>query len=118
MGTAQRPTSRIRPDALVPTLRIPCSGDFSSPVRNTCHWTYTSSITPIASPRTTLTMSTSVGVNVLRWSALGFGVFYGAYHQLSLSAADRAKAAQKDWEHKESLIRQAKQQWARDHPSE
>ncbi|KAI4604849.1 uncharacterized protein J4E88_004130 [Alternaria novae-zelandiae] len=63
-------------------------------------------------------MSTSVGVNVLRWSALGFGVFYGAYHQLSLSAADRAKAAQKDWEHKESLIRQAKQQWARDHPSE
>ncbi|CAN9338714.1 unnamed protein product [Alternaria alternata] len=63
-------------------------------------------------------MSTSVGVNVLRWSALGFGVFYGAYHQLSLSAADRAKAAQKDWEHKEALIRQAKQQWARDHPSE
>jgi F-type H+-transporting ATP synthase subunit e len=55
---------------------------------------------------------------VLRWSALGFGVFYGAYHQLSLSAADRAKAAQKDWEHKESLIRQAKQQWARDHPTE
>ncbi|EDU51015.1 mitochondrial f0 subunit e protein [Pyrenophora tritici-repentis] len=63
-------------------------------------------------------MSTSVGVNVLRWSALGFGVFYGAYHQLSLSAADRAKAAQKDWQHKESLIRQAKEQWARDHPSE
>ncbi|KAF1940264.1 hypothetical protein EJ02DRAFT_350449 [Clathrospora elynae] len=63
-------------------------------------------------------MSTSVGVNVLRWSALGFGVFYGAYHQLSLSAADKAKAAQKDWEHKESLIRQAKQQWAKDHPSE
>ena len=57
-------------------------------------------------------------LQVLRWSALGFGVFYGAYHQLSLSAADRAKAAQKDWEHKESLIRQAKEQWARDHPSE
>ncbi|KAF1828397.1 hypothetical protein BDW02DRAFT_574906 [Decorospora gaudefroyi] len=57
-------------------------------------------------------------MQVLRWSALGFGVFYGAYHQLSLSAADRAKAAQKEWQHKESLIRQAKEQWARDHPSE
>lgn len=55
---------------------------------------------------------------VLRWSALGFGVFYGAYHQLSLSAADKAKAVQKDWEHKQSLISQAKQQWAKDHPSE
>ncbi|KAH7379238.1 ATP synthase E chain-domain-containing protein [Phaeosphaeria sp. MPI-PUGE-AT-0046c] len=63
-------------------------------------------------------MSTSVGVNVLRWSALGFGVFYGAYHQLSLSARDKANAAQKDWDHKESLIRQAKQEWAKSHPSE
>ncbi|KAH7372324.1 ATP synthase E chain-domain-containing protein [Pyrenochaeta sp. MPI-SDFR-AT-0127] len=63
-------------------------------------------------------MSTSVGVNVLRWSALGFGVFYGAYHQLSLTAADKLKASQKEWDHKESLIRQAKEQWARDHPSE
>ncbi|KAF1842691.1 uncharacterized protein K460DRAFT_367651 [Cucurbitaria berberidis CBS 394.84] len=63
-------------------------------------------------------MSTSVGVNVFRWSALGFGVFYGAYHQLSLSAADKAKAAQKDWDNKESLIRQAKNEWARTHPSE
>ncbi|KAH9878941.1 hypothetical protein J1614_002376 [Plenodomus biglobosus] len=63
-------------------------------------------------------MSTSVGVNVLRWSALGFGVFYGAYHQLSLSAADKAKAMQKEWERKERLIKEAKQQWAKDHPSE
>jgi len=55
---------------------------------------------------------------VLRWSALGFGVFYGAYHQLSLSAADKAKAAQKEWERKERLIQEAKQQWARDHPSQ
>ncbi|KAJ4372110.1 F1F0 ATP synthase subunit e, mitochondrial [Neocucurbitaria cava] len=63
-------------------------------------------------------MSTSVGVNVLRWSALGFGVFYGAYHQLSLSAADKAKAAQKDFDNKQSLIRQAKDEWAKKHPSE
>ncbi|OAL44126.1 hypothetical protein IQ07DRAFT_551205 [Pyrenochaeta sp. DS3sAY3a] len=63
-------------------------------------------------------MSASVGVNVLRWSALGFGVFYGAYHQLSLSAADRAKVAAKEWSNKESLIQQAKSEWARSHPSE
>jgi len=53
---------------------------------------------------------------VLRWSALGLGVFYGAYHQLSLSARDKAVASKKDWEHKESLIRQAKAEWARSHP--
>ncbi|KAH8732868.1 ATP synthase E chain-domain-containing protein [Phaeosphaeriaceae sp. PMI808] len=63
-------------------------------------------------------MSTSVGVNVLRWSALGFGVFYGAYHQLSLTARDKVNHEKKEWERKESLIRQAKQEWARSHPSE
>ncbi|KAL5116265.1 F1F0 ATP synthase subunit e, mitochondrial [Pleosporales sp. CAS-2024a] len=61
-------------------------------------------------------MSTSVGVNVLRWSALGVGVFYGAYHQLSLRAADRAHAAKQEWDSKENLIRQAKAEWARTHP--
>jgi F-type H+-transporting ATP synthase subunit e len=55
---------------------------------------------------------------VLRWSALGFGVFYGAYHQLSLSARDKMALQKKEWEHKESLIRQAKQEWARTHPAE
>jgi hypothetical protein len=55
---------------------------------------------------------------VLRWSALGVGVFYGAYHQLSLSARDKMALEKKEWERKESLIRQAKQEWARSHPSE
>jgi F-type H+-transporting ATP synthase subunit e len=55
---------------------------------------------------------------VLRWSALGTGVFYGAYHQLSLSARDKMTAQKKEWEHKESLIRQAKQEWARTHPAQ
>lgn len=55
---------------------------------------------------------------MLRWSALGFGVFYGAYHQLSLSARDKAEHKRKDWEHKESLIRQAKAEWAKSHPAE
>ena len=63
-------------------------------------------------------MSTSVGVNVLRWSALGLGVFYGAYHQLSISAANKLKLEQREWDRKESLIRQAKQEWAKQHPSE
>jgi F-type H+-transporting ATP synthase subunit e len=55
---------------------------------------------------------------VLRWSALGFGVFYGVYHQLSLTARDKMTHEKKEWEHKESLIRQAKAEWAKSHPSE
>ncbi|KAF3001286.1 hypothetical protein E8E13_004456 [Curvularia kusanoi] len=63
-------------------------------------------------------MSTSVGVNVLRWSALATGLFYGAYTQLSISARERAQAEQKAYSHKESLIRQAKAEWAKQHPQE
>ncbi|KAJ4382982.1 F1F0 ATP synthase subunit e, mitochondrial [Didymella sp. IMI 355093] len=63
-------------------------------------------------------MSTSVGVNVLRWSALATGLFYGAYTQLSISARERAQAEQKAYNHKESLIRQAKAEWAKSHPQE
>ncbi|KZM26248.1 F1F0 ATP synthase subunit e, mitochondrial [Ascochyta rabiei] len=63
-------------------------------------------------------MSTSVGVNVLRWSALATGLFYGAYTQLSISAREKVQAEQKAYNHKESLIRQAKQEWAKTHPQE
>ncbi|KAF2187196.1 hypothetical protein K469DRAFT_630143 [Zopfia rhizophila CBS 207.26] len=63
-------------------------------------------------------MSTAVGVNVLRWSALGFGVFYGIYHQASISARDRHANAQQEYKHKEDLISQAKAEWAKTHPSE
>ncbi|KAF1996288.1 hypothetical protein P154DRAFT_472971 [Amniculicola lignicola CBS 123094] len=63
-------------------------------------------------------MSTSVTVNVFRWSALGVGVFYGFYHQLSISSAKRVAASKREWEHKESLISQAKAEWARQHPQE
>ncbi|KAF2682366.1 hypothetical protein K458DRAFT_307138 [Lentithecium fluviatile CBS 122367] len=58
-------------------------------------------------------MSTSVGVNVLRWSALATGLFYGAYTQLSISARERAQAKQHEYQHKESLIQQAKAEWAK-----
>jgi F-type H+-transporting ATP synthase subunit e len=55
---------------------------------------------------------------VLRWSALATGLFYGAYTQLSISARERAQAEQKAYNHKESLIRQAKAEWAKTHPQE
>lgn len=55
---------------------------------------------------------------VLRWSALATGLFYGAYTQLSISARERAHAEHKAYTHKESLIRQAKAEWAKTHPQE
>lgn len=55
---------------------------------------------------------------VLRWSALATGLFYGAYTQLSISAREKVQAEQKAYSHKESLIRQAKQEWAKTHPQE
>ncbi|KAF2790879.1 hypothetical protein K505DRAFT_281781 [Melanomma pulvis-pyrius CBS 109.77] len=63
-------------------------------------------------------MSTSVGLNVLRWSALGFGVFYGIYHQSSISSRDKLARAKHEFEQQQSLIQQAKAEWARSHPSE
>ncbi|PVI03697.1 hypothetical protein DM02DRAFT_611997 [Periconia macrospinosa] len=56
-------------------------------------------------------MSTSVGVNVLRWSALATGLFYGVYHQASISSRERAQAEKHAYQQKESLIQQAKAEW-------
>ncbi|KAI1814610.1 ATP synthase subunit E [Poronia punctata] len=55
----------------------------------------------------------SSGVNVLRYSALAFGVFYGFTHQRSINASQRAAAAKKEYEHKQQLIEQAKAEFAR-----
>ncbi|KAK8138634.1 ATP synthase subunit E [Apiospora sp. TS-2023a] len=57
-------------------------------------------------------MSASSGVNVLRYSALAFGVFYGFSHQRSITASHKAAAAQKEWAHKQHLIEQARAQYA------
>jgi len=57
-------------------------------------------------------MSTS-GVNVLRWSALAFGVFYGFSHQRAITAANKAAADQKIYDHKKQLIEQAKTEYAK-----
>ncbi|KAF1813713.1 hypothetical protein P152DRAFT_472535 [Eremomyces bilateralis CBS 781.70] len=54
----------------------------------------------------------SEAVNVLRWLAGGLGVFYGFTHQRSLSAQDRAAALQREYQKKEQLISQAKQEYA------
>ncbi|RYP56119.1 hypothetical protein DL771_012125 [Monosporascus sp. 5C6A] len=56
-------------------------------------------------------MSATSGVNVLRYSALAFGVFYGFSHQRSINAAQRAAAERKEYEHKQHLIAQAKAEY-------
>ncbi|KAE9978438.1 hypothetical protein BLS_000655 [Venturia inaequalis] len=55
----------------------------------------------------------STGVNVLRWSALGLGVVYGAYHQMSLTAKDKAAHAKKEYDAKAKLIAEAKAEFNR-----
>ncbi|KAI0404942.1 ATP synthase E chain-domain-containing protein [Xylaria palmicola] len=58
-------------------------------------------------------MSATSGVNVLRYSALAFGVFYGFTHQRSITTSQRAASAQKEFEHKKHLIEQAKAEYAK-----
>ncbi|KAF2459700.1 putative ATP synthase subunit E, mitochondrial, partial [Lineolata rhizophorae] len=45
---------------------------------------------------------------VLRWSALAFGVFYGAYHQWTITSQDRMNAINREYERKAQLIEKAK----------
>ncbi|KAL2756893.1 hypothetical protein ACRALDRAFT_1062564 [Sodiomyces alcalophilus JCM 7366] len=58
-------------------------------------------------------MSTSTGVNVLRYTALAVGVFYGFTHQRTITANQRAAEEKKEYEHKLRLINQAKAEWAK-----
>ncbi|EEA22200.1 hypothetical protein EYB25_006571 [Talaromyces marneffei] len=55
----------------------------------------------------------SQGVNVLRWSALFGGVFYGLYHQSALNTQAKQAEIEREYKHKESLIAKAKAEWAR-----
>ncbi|KAF2281357.1 uncharacterized protein EI97DRAFT_368631, partial [Westerdykella ornata] len=55
---------------------------------------------------------------VLRWSALGAGIFYGFFHQSAIKSQHQQAQAAAEWAHKESLISQAKAEWAKQHPSE
>ncbi|KAI1202420.1 ATP synthase E chain-domain-containing protein [Nemania serpens] len=58
-------------------------------------------------------MSTTSGVNVLRYSALAVGIFYGFTHQRSITASQRAAAAKREYEHKQHLIDQAKAEFSK-----
>ncbi|KAL2165845.1 hypothetical protein VTG60DRAFT_3714 [Thermothelomyces hinnuleus] len=58
-------------------------------------------------------MSSKAGVNVLRYSVLGLGVVYGFYHQRSINAAQKAAAAQREYEHQQELINKAKEAYAK-----
>ncbi|DAA77649.1 TPA_exp: Uncharacterized protein A8136_6195 [Trichophyton benhamiae CBS 112371] len=56
-------------------------------------------------------MATSQGVNVLRYSALFAGVFYGLYHQSTLNTQARAAQIEREYKRKESLIEQARAEY-------
>ena len=58
-------------------------------------------------------MLTFLSQQVLRWSALGLGVFYGVYHQSSINTADKVAAEKKDYQRRETLISQAKAEYAK-----
>ncbi|KAH8883997.1 hypothetical protein GQ53DRAFT_771287 [Thozetella sp. PMI_491] len=51
--------------------------------------------------------------NVARWSFLGLGVFTGFYHQRSITSSQKAAEAKHEYEHKQQLINQAKEAYAK-----
>ncbi|KAK1045926.1 F1F0 ATP synthase subunit e, mitochondrial [Friedmanniomyces endolithicus] len=53
----------------------------------------------------------SSGVNLLRWSALVFGVFYGFSHQNAIHSRDKKALSQHEWDRKAQIIDQAKAEW-------
>ncbi|PHH75053.1 hypothetical protein CDD82_4615 [Ophiocordyceps australis] len=55
----------------------------------------------------------STGVNVLRWSALAVGVFYGFSHQRTITAKQKAQHEMHEYQHKQKLIEQAKAEYAK-----
>ncbi|KAJ6446104.1 beta-lactamase superfamily domain-containing protein [Purpureocillium lavendulum] len=52
-------------------------------------------------------------MDVLRWSALAVGVFYGFSHQRTITATQRAAHEQHEYEQKQKLIDQAKAEFAK-----
>ena len=54
-----------------------------------------------------------INFQVLRWSALAFGVFYGFSHQRTITTTQRAQHAQHEYEQKQKLIDQAKAEYAK-----
>ncbi len=52
-------------------------------------------------------------LQVLRYSALALGVFYGFYHQTSLTSSQKVAAAKREYQHKQSLIEKAKAEYSK-----
>ena len=52
-------------------------------------------------------------VNVLRWSALAAGVFYGFSHQRTITVTQKAEHERHEYENKQKLINQAKAEYAK-----
>jgi F-type H+-transporting ATP synthase subunit e len=50
---------------------------------------------------------------VLRYSALGLGIFYGFYHQRTINSSQKAAEAQHEYERKQKLINEAKAAYAK-----
>ncbi|KAJ5092171.1 hypothetical protein NUU61_007041 [Penicillium alfredii] len=56
-------------------------------------------------------MASTQGVNVLRYSALVAGLFYGVFHQSSLNSQTKRTEIEHEYARKERLIEQAKAEW-------
>lgn len=55
----------------------------------------------------------TVLLQVLRYSALAFGVFYGFSHQRSINSSNRLASEKREYEHKQQLIKTAKEEFAK-----
>lgn len=55
----------------------------------------------------------ALAIQVLRWSALFGGVFYGLYRQSTLNTQAKLAEHEREYKHKESLIQKAKAEWAK-----
>ncbi|OQV02251.1 hypothetical protein CLAIMM_07482 isoform 1 [Cladophialophora immunda] len=52
-------------------------------------------------------------IQVLRWSALIGGIFYGFSHQRTINAHTAAAREKAEYDHKAELIQKAKLEWAK-----
>ncbi|KAF5616500.1 F1F0-ATP synthase subunit E [Fusarium sp. NRRL 52700] len=68
---------------------------------------------PYPNPERSTTSGNTIIRVVLRWSALGLGIFYGFTHQRAITASQKAEHAQHEYEKKEKLIQQAKAEFAK-----
>lgn len=58
-------------------------------------------------------MSNLIFLQVARYSALGFGIIYGIYHQATLTSSAKLAATKREYEHKQKLIEQAKAEYSK-----